>query len=203
MKRIAVGRVHLLGIGLVLAYGCGGSLGPASGTGGSGTGGGAAAGGVGGTGTGGSGGDIVDTGGTGGDSGGTTGTGGVTGTGGTGTGGTGTGGQGGIFCGDTACASGQVCVHPSCGGGVAVCTPPQDAGTCPAGWTYMAFCVSRGGPGCTPPPCDPPLPYCADVPAACAGTPTCICLPSDVCARNGGNGGCMFANASAVMCGSA
>jgi hypothetical protein len=116
--------------------------------------------------------------------------------------GTGAGGQGGVACGSTTCGSGQVCVHPSCGGGVAVCTPLQDGGTCPAGWTATDFC-SPTHPGCVPPPCDPPLPFCANVPATCAGTLNCSCLPSDICTRNGGNGTCGIVTATDVRCGSA
>ena len=49
-------------------------------------------------------------------------------------GGTGAAGLGGTACGTGApCTGGQVCVHPSCGGGVAVCERLPDGGQCPLG----------------------------------------------------------------------
>ena len=130
---------------------------------------------------------------------------GATGTGGTGAGGAGAeGGAGGNspLCGTAPCASNQVCVHPSCGGGVLVCDRLPDGGQCAAGWTYHALCsLNSGGsgPGCEPPPCSPPLPFCADVPSACGGAPTCTCLPSNIC-QGGGQCGAVF-NGGNVMCG--
>lgn len=107
-------------------------------------------------------------------------------------------------CGSTGtCSAGQVCVHPSCGGGTASCERMLDGGQCPSGWTYTGSCASSGGPGCEPPPCTPPAAYCADVPSACSGSPTCSCLPANVCTENGGSGGCQFTNGSDVSCGSA
>jgi hypothetical protein len=151
-------------------------------------------------GSGGVGGDIVGTTGAGGlATGGAGGTGAGGSGGGTGSGGSGTGGQSGLACGGQTCAPGQLCVHPGCGGGVAVCTPPQDGGICPAGWTSTDFC-SPTAAGCLPPPCDPPPSFCADVPPACAGTPSCGCLPSDICTRNGGTGACGFISATSVTC---
>ncbi len=139
--------------------------------------------------------------------------GGATGAGGKG-GALGTGGQGGATggaaghgpaCGTgNPCSTGQACVHPSCGGGVAVCERLPDGGQCPSGWTYTALCATGLGPGCVPPPCTPPTPFCADVPAACAGTLTCGCFPTNVCQWSGGSGGfCQFINSSEVMCASA
>ena len=170
--------------------GAGGSSGGTTGTGGQG----------GATGTGGKGG-ATGAGGQGGANGGTTGHGGAAGG---GHGGTGAAGQGGTACGTGApCTGGQVCVHPSCGGGVAICERLPDGGQCASGWTYTANCATGVGPGCIPPPCTPPAPFCADVPAACSGTPTCGCLPTSLCQQNGGSGGCEFANSTEVMCGSA
>lgn len=152
--------------------------------------------------------------GSGGSSGGTTGTGGkggTTGAGGETGGATGQGGAAGgvgVSCGSTTpCAIGQVCVHPSCGGG----TPPQcdpgllDGGLCPSGWTYEPQCPPGSGtvPGCIPPACTPPGPYCVVVPAACSGAPSCSCLPSGVCQENGGSGSCQSATSTEVLCGSA
>src|SRR4029453_4492466 len=80
-------------------------------------------------------------------SGGTTGTagnggrGGAAGAGGRGGTGGGSGGTGGLTpCGEGICTSGQLCVHPSCGGTAPQCTPPPDGGQCPTGWTYRAIC---------------------------------------------------------------
>jgi hypothetical protein len=120
--------------------------------------------------------------------GGATGTGGAAGRG--GTSGTGGGGAGtnGTLCGTSPCPSNQVCVHPSCGGGNLACDRLPDGGQCAAGWTYHALCslsVGGSGPGCEPPPCTPPPSFCADVPSACGGKPTCTCLPSNICQGQG------------------
>jgi hypothetical protein len=154
------------------------------------------------SGNGGSGGDT----GTGGSSGGSTATGGAAGA-------FGTGGQGGAIggagghgtpCGSGApCSTGQICVRPSCGGGVAVCEKLPDGGQCPSGWTYTGNCATGVGPGCIPPPCTPPPPFCADLPAACSGTPSCVCIPTSLCQENGGTGGCQFVTSTELMCGSA
>jgi hypothetical protein len=115
----------------------------------------------------------------------------------------GTGGAGGaVACGGVTCGSNQVCVQPSCGGGVAVCTPLGDAGDCPTGWTMTNLCPIAGGAGCVPPPCTPPAPKCVDLPAACGGTPTCGCLPANVCALPNGQygGSCVTANGKQVLC---
>lgn len=117
------------------------------------------------------------------------------------------GGGGGVSCSGTTCNGGQVCVHPSCGGG----TPPQcdsglvDGGLCPSGWTYEPQCPPGSGtvPGCVPPACTPPAPFCADVPAACSGTATCACLPVSICQGNGGTGQCAIVTSRQVTCGSA
>jgi hypothetical protein len=98
------------------------------------------------------------------------------------------GSGGGQACGSAMCKTNQVCVHPSCGGG----TPPQcfqapDGGQCPQGTTFQQSCPPTFKPGCLPGPCTPPPPFCADVPASCAGHPTCNCLPGDIC---GGLGSC-------------
>ena len=149
------------------------------------------------------------------------GTGGVTASGGApGTGGNGgarkTGGRGGATggagghgpaCGSVGpCSTDQVCVQPGCGGGPAVCERLPDGGQCPSGWTYTDSCATGVGPGCTPPPCTPAPPFCADLPAACAGTATCGCLPANVCQQNGGSGSsdtCQFVTNTEVICGSA
>lgn len=167
---------------LVLAIAaCGGGSGAKDGGGGAGTGG------SGGSGAGGSGAGGTSTGGSG-----------VGGSAGSGTGGTG----GGAACGGVTCASNQVCTHPSCGGGIAVCIPLGDAGQCPQGYTMTAQCSSGSGPGCIPPPCTPPAPRCVDVAPACLGTPTCGCLPSNVCEQpNGQYGGtCASVSNGSVFC---
>ena len=105
----------------------------------------------------------------------------------------------GIACGDLQCGANQVCVRQSCGGGaVAVCAPPQDGGMCPAGWSSVATCPGSGRPGCVPPPCSPPPPKCVMIPAACNGTPTCGCLPFDICT----SGTCLSGLSGQVSCAS-
>ena len=118
-----------------------------------------------------------------------------------------TGGCPGVFCppsdagrcGARACTGSELCVHPSCGGAPPFCDPLPDGGTCPSGWTYRALCNSGQvqGPGCEPPPCTPPAAYCLTRPASCGATPTCACLPADVC--NGG-GSCGAVGGSDVVC---
>jgi len=112
----------------------------------------------------------------------------------------GDGGSGGVPCAgsSTPCTAGQVCVHQTCGGPAAVCTPLPDGGQCASGWTRVDQCASGIGPGCEPPPCEPPPPHCADVPVACAGTPSCGCLTIGVCQ---GNGACLIVSGSQVTCG--
>jgi hypothetical protein len=113
------------------------------------------------------------------------------------------GSDGGHACGGSTCLADQVCVRPSCGGG----TPPMcdpglvDGGQCPLGWTYQSRCPMGYGtvPGCAPPPCSPPAPFCADVPASCGGKPSCDCLPPDVC-KGGGSCGSVYTSGD-VMCG--
>src|SRR6185503_8691992 len=112
----------------------------------------------------------------------------------------GTGGAGGAApCGDRACTSAELCVHPSCGGAPPVCQPLPDGGECPTGWIMRSACNSGGvnGPGCEAPPCTPPAPRCITVPAACGGTPQCSCLPPDVCQ---GGGSCGAVGGGAVAC---
>jgi len=137
------------------------------------------------------------------------GTGGVSGSGGAGGGHGGKGGSGGAStCGGSMCTSSEICVHPSCGGAAPQCDPlTVDGGQCPSGWTYEPQCPPGGGtvPGCVPPPCTPPAPFCATVPSGCAGTPTCACLPQSICMPDAGvsGGQCFIANSAGVTCGSA
>lgn len=132
--------------------------------------------------------------------GGESGSGGATGTGGIGGQGGGTGGA--AACGARACTSSELCVHPSCGGTAPQCNPLPDAGQCPTGWTYRAFCntAPTPGPGCEAPPCTPPSPYCITRPASCGTTPTCSCLPASVCQ---GGGACGLISQGEVLCVSA
>jgi hypothetical protein len=112
---------------------------------------------------------------------------------------------GGLACGSITCGSGQLCIQPSCGGGVSSCTPTDDAGSCPAGWSYTATCTIGGirpGPGCTPPACTSPPGFCIDIPSACGTHPSCTCLPFDVCGSGGGQCGTVYVS-GVVMCGSA
>ena len=112
----------------------------------------------------------------------------------------------GSSCGNSVCAAAQLCIRPTCTGGVApACLPPLDGGACPAGLTYASSCVpglpERGG-GCTLPPCVDPSPFCIDLPATCGPKPTCACLPYNVCQADGGaiGGMCGLIDTSGVRC---
>jgi hypothetical protein len=121
-----------------------------------------------------------------------------------GPGGHGAGGQSGVACGTSgSCGPGQICVHPNCVAGAILCVSLPDGGTCPVGWVHTGFCPQIPAGGCTPGPCTPPAPYCVDVPAACNGTPTCNCLPSELCTETGGIGSCTRATSTDVMCAAA
>jgi hypothetical protein len=74
-------------------------------------------------------------------------------------------------CGTNQCQSGEICVHPCCGGAPPPCVPLDDGGTCPAGYT-MNYCGNLATNGCVPPPCTPPPPYCSpgNQPHACTAT---------------------------------
>ena len=115
----------------------------------------------------------------------------------------GAGGTGGAtVCGTRACTIGEICVRPSCGGTALPCIPVPDGGQCPSGYTYRSFCANVGtapgpGPGCEPPPCTPPAPYCFTVPASCGTTVTCSCLPANVCQ---GGGSCGLISGGEVLC---
>jgi hypothetical protein len=109
------------------------------------------------------------------------------------------GGGGSAACGGATCQSSEICVHPGCGGGPAVCEPVPDGGQCPSGWTLQPTCPNVGGPGCVPPPCTPPAPFCKPLPASCSGTPSCTCLPFDFCGQNGGQ--CGIIQSRDVICG--
>jgi hypothetical protein len=109
-------------------------------------------------------------------------------------------------CGSSVCTATQLCVRPSCAGGTAPpCVAIGEAGACPTGYTFSSFCQyatgGGAGPGCLPPPCVSPPPFCLDTPAACDAKLTCGCLPATVCGTGGG--GCMMISASVVQCGAA
>jgi len=129
---------------------------------------------------------------------GTTGTAGTVGS----AGSTGTGGAGQLACGSATCGANQICVSPSCGSGVQVCLPLGDAGQCPAGFKRTDQCSPGSGPGCVPPPCEPPPPFCVDIPSACGATPTCSCLAANVCQQQNGQygGTCATVSNGRVFC---
>jgi hypothetical protein len=107
-------------------------------------------------------------------------------------------------CGTQTCTSNQICVHPSCGGGIApACIMLNDGGLCPSGWTYSSFCnnLLSSGPGCRPPPCVNPPAFCASIPAGCGNAITCGCLPTNVCSGSGSCG--LIQNGTDVVCMSA
>jgi hypothetical protein len=86
--------------------------------------------------------------------------------------------KGPISCGAMTCGPSQVCVRPGthCGTPPA-CMPAPDGGPCPAGFDSCKTDTNR--PGCRY-GCEPPSPYCLDVPTSCRGLPTCPCLqPTD------------------------
>jgi len=66
-------------------------------------------------------------------------------------------------CGDTTCASGNICIHPCCGGAPLMCDAPNDAGVCPQGDIKNGGGCIQMNPGddCSPPECQPPPPFCA------------------------------------------
>ena len=213
-SRLFVSLAGTLGLwGIALVTSCDSSLGGGNAAGGSGGGGpagsggtatggtttggygGTAAGGFGGTALGGSG--ETAAGGSG--SGGRGGAGGKAGAPGTGGGSAGGKGGGAAPCGTQTCGGNEVCIHPGCGGGVAICDPLPDGGHCPQGWTESLCPAPYGRVGCMPGPCTPPAPFCAPLPASCGGTPNCTCLPPDVCGVNGGT--CGWIQNGAVMCG--
>jgi hypothetical protein len=73
------------------------------------------------------------------------------------------GDAGAFACGDVTCAAGQLCAHPCCGGAAPSCLMPlPEAGTCPNNLVRVEVCPGTGRPGCQPPPCTPPAPFCVD-----------------------------------------
>ena len=76
--------------------------------------------------------------------------------------------DGGGLCNGAACAAGQYCINPCCGGAGPVCTPIPDGGVCPQGTVQLANCPPTAAPGCQQ-TCDAPAPYCsATLPAGCS-----------------------------------
>jgi hypothetical protein len=83
-------------------------------------------------------------------------------------------------CNGVVCHPTDVCVYYAVPGGPAPrCEPLFDGGTCPPG-TQMGVCQNMGVPGCVEVREAPP-PQCVPFPAACGSTPTCECLPADIC----------------------
>ncbi len=68
-------------------------------------------------------------------------------------------------CGTTTCGTGDICVHPCCGGAQPLCDAPDDAGVCPTGDTKNGGGCFKTSPSdiCSPPACEPPPPFCAPV----------------------------------------
>ena len=117
----------------------------------------------------------------------------------------GSGGSGGFpACGTQVCSTNQICVHPTCAGGVPLqCAALNDAGACPSGWTYDAQCASMPSPkpGCRPPPCVDPPAFCTNIPSSCGSNLTCSCLPTTICNNSGSCG--LIQNGNSVICMSA
>ncbi len=75
-------------------------------------------------------------------------------------------------CGTTTCGSGQVCIHPCCGGAAPPpCVSADDAGACPAGYAKSGACGVGSSGQCGAIPCTPPPAYCAPAPGSgvCSG----------------------------------
>jgi hypothetical protein len=110
---------------------------------------------------------------------------------------------GNALCGDKICTPTQLCIRPSCSGGTAPrCLMLTDAGTCPPDYTYSSLCQFMAapiGPGCTPPRCVDPPPFCLDLPAACSAKLNCACLPTTACGASGGV--CISIIRDVVQCG--
>ena len=82
-------------------------------------------------------------------------------------------------CGKLICQTGQLCIHPCCGGAPPMCQPKPDGGACPPGTTEDSSCNPSFGV-CRPDPCTPPEPYCSPDPQQCGPPPTgrdayCLC----------------------------
>ena len=81
-------------------------------------------------------------------------------------------------CGKVLCQTGELCVHPCCGGAPPPCEPKEDGGTCPPGYIADPNCGIQGG--CRPPPCTPPEPFCSQT-STCGPPPpngrdvSCLC----------------------------
>ncbi|HEV3190726.1 MAG TPA: hypothetical protein VGY54_09540 [Polyangiaceae bacterium] len=106
----------------------------------------------------------------------------------------------GFACGTNICTAAQACVYSSGGGPPANCSPTNDAGQCPTGFSYMLTCPNLGnGPGCNAPISTPAPMGCLDLPASCGVTPTCGCFPSTACPV--GTGSCQMVTAHALTCG--
>ena len=72
-------------------------------------------------------------------------------------------------------------VHPCCGGAAPSCLMPlPEAGTCPNNLVRVSFCPGTGRPGCQPPPCTPPAPFCLDA-NQCANACGCASVSCGAC----------------------
>jgi hypothetical protein len=86
-------------------------------------------------------------------------------------------------CGGTTCGADQFCVHPSTNlcGPAPMCVPPDDAGACPPGTMFNAFCVGSSSGGCVEIPMRG-APHCETLASTCGPDPsTCSCLPRTAC----------------------
>ncbi len=90
-------------------------------------------------------------------------------------------------CGTTTCAADQFCVHPSTNlcGPAPQCVPHDDAGACPPGTMFNAFCAGSPNGGCVAIPMRGP-PHCATLASTCGPSPSmCSCFPSNPCGPSG------------------
>jgi hypothetical protein len=92
-----------------------------------------------------------------------------------------------IDCGGASCAPDQFCVHPSTNlcGPAPQCVPRDDAGACPPGTMFDAFCLGSSSGGCVEIPMRG-APHCETVATTCdASSPSCSCLARNACDTNG------------------
>lgn len=111
----------------------------------------------------------------------------------------GTSDDAGFACGTQTCTAAQLCAYSYGGGGPANCSPTNDAGGCPIGFTYAPSCPNLANrPGCNA-PLPPPAPVgCIDIPTSCGVAPTCACFPVTACPA--GTGSCQGVTARSLLC---
>jgi len=103
-------------------------------------------------------------------------------------------------CGDAFCSVSQVCVHSTtC---YETCAPPSiDDGLCPDGSAPGSYCFFGSEGGCLTECSEDDSRYaCVDIPEACDGIPSCVCLPTEICNFDGATGECGHVQDGVVSC---